>query len=174
MKKFLSKLLNKLIIRKTMKITLKRNYKKDGYTIGSITIDGEFICNSLEDKDYGLKKDTPVATIKSVKAAHPRAVAIPAGTYEISVRYYRGFADSHPWYKSTSCKGKIPCLLNVPGYSGILIHCGTCAGHTSGCILVGYNTIKGGLTNSKEAFIKICDMIMAAAKKKEKIYIEII
>jgi hypothetical protein len=55
-----------------------------------------------------------------------------------------------------------------------LIHCGSNATHTSGCILVGYNTIKGGLTNSKEAFVKLCDMIMVAAKRKEKVFIEII
>ena len=36
-----------------MKIVLDRQYKKEAYTIGKITVDGVFICNSLEDKDYG-------------------------------------------------------------------------------------------------------------------------
>lgn len=157
-----------------MEIVLDRKYKKDAYTIGTITIDGEYICNSLEDKDYGFTKATPVSKIKETKAAHPKAVAIPAGIYEVSVQYYRGFATTHPWYNTTSCRGRIPCLVDVPGYSGILIHCGSNAGHTSGCILVGYNTIRGGLTNSKKAFVNICDRIMAAAKKGEKVYINII
>lgn len=157
-----------------MKIVLDRKYKKENYTIGRITIDGEYICNSLEDKDYGFDEDTPVETIKKTKAAHPKAVAIPAGEYEVSVEYYRNFSVTHPWYNTTSCKGKIPCLLDVPGYSGILIHCGSNAGHTSGCILVGYNTIKGGLTDSKKAFVKVCDKIMEAAKRGEKVYISII
>lgn len=158
-----------------MKIVLDRQYKKEAYTIGRITVDGVFICNSLEDKDYGFdQKNTPVSLIKKTKEVHPKAVAIPRGTYEVSVEFYRNFSVTHPWYNTTSCKGKIPCLVDVPGYTGILIHCGSNATHTSGCILVGYNTIKGGLTNSKEAFIKLCDMIMAAAKRKEKVFIEII
>ena len=156
-----------------MKILLERKYKKEGYTIGTISVDGIYVCNSLEDKDYGFTKSTPVDIIKKTKALHPQQVAIPAGTYEVSVEYYRNFSVTHPWDNTTSCKGKIPCLLDVPGYTGILIHCGSNPSHSAGCILVGYNTIKGGLTDSKKAFVKLCDMIMAAAKRKEKVEIEI-
>lgn len=157
-----------------MKILINRRYKKDLYTIGDLYIDGVWICNTLEDKDYNFDAyNTPINTIKKTKEKHPKAVAIPRGKYEISVKYYRNFSVTHPWYNTTSCKGKIPCLVNVPGYEGILIHCGSNAGHTSGCILVGYNTIKGGLTNSKQAFIKVCDAIMEASKKGEIVEIEI-
>ena len=156
-----------------MEIVLDRKYKKETYTIGVITVDGKYVCNSVEDKDYGFNQDTPVKTIKDTKAKHPQQVAIPAGRYEVSVKYYRGMADKYPFYKNSSCKGHIPCLVNVPGYSGILIHCGSTAKDSAGCIIVGKNTIKGGVTESRACFTKLCDMIMAAAGRKEKVYITI-
>ena len=156
-----------------MNILLERLYKKEGYTIGKISINGEYICNSLEDKDYGFSSATNESVIFNAKVLHPKAVAIPKGVYEVSTQYYRNFAVTHPWYNTTSCKGHIPCLVGVPAFSGILIHCGSNAGHTSGCILVGYNTIKGGLTDTKKAFVKLCDRIMECAKRKEKVFIEI-
>lgn len=156
-----------------MEIILNRKYKKDTYTIGEILINGKFVCSTIEDKDYGFNKTTPVETIKKTKAAHPAQVAIPAGRYEISTSYYRGMATKYPWYKSTSCKGNIPCLVNVPGYTGILIHCGTSAASSAGCIIVGYNTKKGQLTDSKKAFMLVCDEIMKAKSRGEKVYITI-
>ena len=35
-------------------MVLKRIYKGEDYTIGHIYIDGEYICDSIEDKDRGL------------------------------------------------------------------------------------------------------------------------
>jgi len=38
-----------------MKLLLKRIAKKDTYTIGKLFIDDAFFCNTIEDKDRGLK-----------------------------------------------------------------------------------------------------------------------
>ena len=38
-----------------MEILVKRIAKKNLYTIGKMYIDGIFFCNTLEDKDRGLK-----------------------------------------------------------------------------------------------------------------------
>ena len=46
------------------------------------------------------------------------------------------------------CNGKLPRLLEVPGYNGVLIHVGNKPSDTLGCILVGYNKIKGQVVNS--------------------------
>jgi hypothetical protein len=68
-------------------------------------------------------------------------------------------------------KGKMPRILNVPGFDGILIHPGTKATDTSGCLLVGENKIKGGLINSQATWKALCTLLMQAAKRKETITI---
>lgn len=42
----------------------------------------------------------------------------------------------------------MPRLLNVKGFDGILIHKGSTANNSAGCIIVGKNTVVGGVTNS--------------------------
>lgn len=37
-----------------MKLTLKRVAKRPTYTIGKLYIDGNYFCDTLEDKDRGL------------------------------------------------------------------------------------------------------------------------
>ena len=67
----------------------------------------------------------------------------------------------------------MPRLLNVPGYEGVLIHPGNTALDSAGCLLVGKNTIKGKITQSKETFAKLYKEMKAASDKGEKIEIEI-
>ena len=50
-----------------MKLTLDRKWKKEGYTVGNLYIDGIYFCNTMEDKDRGLKKTWPLSQIKHVK-----------------------------------------------------------------------------------------------------------
>ena len=38
-----------------MNITVKRIAKRDTYTIGKLYIDGKYYCDTIEDKDRGLK-----------------------------------------------------------------------------------------------------------------------
>lgn len=52
-----------------------------------------------------------------------------------------------PYYKAF-CKGRMPRLLDVKGFEGILIHKGYSANSSAGCIIVGRNTIKGAVTDS--------------------------
>ena len=67
----------------------------------------------------------------------------------------------------------MPRLLNVPGFDGILMHPGTTALDSAGCILVGKNTIKGKITQSKDTFAKLYKLMKAAVDKGELIEIEI-
>ena len=67
----------------------------------------------------------------------------------------------------------MPRLLNVPGFEGILIHPGNTSFDTYGCILVGKNTIKGQVTQSKDTFAKLYKEMKNAADKGEVIEIEI-
>ncbi len=142
-----------------MNILVERKWKKDTYTIGRLYVDGKFICNTLEDKDRNLKQTMPLKEIKKIKV--PNKTAIPTGTYEITLDIVSPKFGSKSFYKEV-CNGKLPRLLNVPGFDGILIHVGegsNGARLTSGCILVGNNTIIGGLTQSKETFKKLYALI---------------
>lgn len=38
-----------------MNITVKRIAKRDTYTIGKLYINGKYYCDTIEDKDRGLK-----------------------------------------------------------------------------------------------------------------------
>lgn len=50
-----------------MEIKVDRKWKKEKYTIGRLYIDGEFICNTIEDTDRGLSQDMSEEEIKSKK-----------------------------------------------------------------------------------------------------------
>lgn len=109
-----------------MELKIKRRFKGDTYTIGSLFIDGKYFCDTLEDK----VRDMP----KEPKVMHK--TAIPYGRYKLIVNI------------SPKFKRELPRLLDVPFFEGILIHRGNKAEHSSGCILVGENKVKGGLINS--------------------------
>ena len=158
---------------KTLEIYVWRFARLAEYTISRLYIDGEYICDTMEDKDYGFDCTTDVGIICQAKKMHPAAVAIPWGRYEVDTKYARGFANTHPWYKSQPLGSHIPCLVRVPGYSGILIHCGSNKDHTAGCIIVGYNKVKGALVDSKQAYIKVVTAIRNANAKGMKTFINI-
>ncbi len=153
-----------------MKITVDRKWKKEDYTIGRMYINGEFFCNTLEDTDRGITQTMDKNILRSRKI--PNRTAIPSGTYNITLDVVSPKFSKKTFYKEF-CDGKLPRLLNVPGFDGILIHVGSNASHSSGCILVGNNTIKGGLTNSKETFKKLYKILLEAKESGEKITIEI-
>lgn len=153
-----------------MKITVDRKWKKEDYTIGRMYINGEFFCNTLEDTDRGITQTMDKNIIRSRKI--PNQTAIPLGTYNITLDVVSPKFSQKDFYKEV-CNGKLPRLLNVPGFDGILIHVGSNAAHSSGCILVGNNTIKGGLTDSKEIFKQLYKILLKAKEKGEKISIEI-
>lgn len=44
-----------------MEIKVKRIARKDAYTIGKMYVNGEYVCDTLEDKDRGLTSNMSVA-----------------------------------------------------------------------------------------------------------------
>ena len=131
-----------------MKLLLRRLYRKDTYIIGKLYIDGEYFCDVVEDRDRGLTQDMPLSEIKKIKVMHE--TAIPYGTYKVVLSYSPRF------------KRILPAILNVPGFEGIRIHNGKNSGSSSGCLIVGRNTIKGGVTSSKEYMEKLIDILKKA------------
>ena len=143
-----------------MKIDLHRKYRKNGYSIGILSVNGQRICETLEDTDRGLMTDAmPVEEIKKQKI--PGETAIPVGTYQVTYTYSPRF------------KKMLPLLLHVPAFDGIRIHSGNRAKDTEGCILCGRNTEAGTVTNSRYWTGKVITMIEKAIKNKEEVTITI-
>jgi hypothetical protein len=129
-----------------------------------------FFSNTLEDKVRDVNKN---GKFDNGEYKVYGETAIPYGEYEITLDVVSPKFSKYQFYKEV-CDGKVPRLLNVPHFEGILIHCGSTANNSAGCILVGNNTIKGGLTNSKETFKKLYSILDKANKNNEKITIKII
>lgn len=142
-----------------MELLLKRIAKNITYTIGKLYIDGTYFCDTLEDTDRGLTSKMTINEITKVKVPH--ITAIPTGTYSVSLNVVSPKFGSQSFYKSL-CGGKVPRLLNVPGYNGVLIHAGNQAADTDGCILVGQNKVVGQVINSKQTFTKFYTKIKEA------------
>ena len=134
-----------------MKIELKRIAKQPTYTIGKLYIDGTYFCDTLEDPDRGLYSTMPLKEIAALKIKGD--TAIPTGTYKITLDVVSPKFSTRELYK-TVCQGKVPRLLDVPGYDGILIHVGNTPRDTEGCLLLGENKVKGQVINSTETWKK--------------------
>lgn len=153
-----------------MKLYLDRRWPKETYTIGVLFIDNARFCETLEDKDRGLKQTDSLSDIKRRKVY--QETAIPTGTYKVRMDVTSHKYSASSWYYKL-CQGKVPRLENVPGFEGILIHTGNTALDTAGCILVGKNTKVGQLTESKATFEKLYRKMKAAYDKGEEMTITI-
>lgn len=143
-----------------MEVLIDRAWKKDGYTISRLYVNGKlFGCNTLEDTDRGLKQKMDLDEIKNKKVYGQ--TAIPIGSYECVYTYSNRF------------KKMLPLLKDVPGFDGIRIHSGNSAKDTEGCILVGLNLKKGMVLNSREWTNKLVSKMKEAWNRKERVIIVI-
>ena len=125
-----------------MNLIINRKYFGKDYIIGDVFLDDRentFVGNSLEP---------------SLSAPHP---AIPVGSYPIELRYSHKFGRYMPF------------LSGVSRRVGIMIHIGNYPKDTSGCILLGRNSIKGGLTDSRVTFKNVFDVLVADMVDKKEI-----
>ena len=153
-----------------MELTLERRWKKDTYTIGVLSVDGKYFCETVEDRDRGLSSDMPLNKIKRIKVYGK--TAIPTGRYRIDMNTVSPKFKNRVWAKKYG--GIVPRLLSVPCFGGTLIHVGNTEVDSLGCILVGENKVKGKVINSAATFRRLMDEYMVpAAERKEEIYITI-
>lgn len=139
-----------------MKILLNRNHHGDNYVIGELSINGERICYTLEDR-VRERDGEPVGRWK-IRGN----TAIPKGIYGVVVTYSPRFGR------------QLPLLQNVPGFTGVRIHPGNSNEDTEGCILVGM-TWGGGnfIGQSRIAFNEVFNVINKAFQRGESIKIEV-
>jgi hypothetical protein len=116
-----------------------------------------YFCDTLEDVDRGLTQATPLDEIRKIKIPHE--TAIPTGVYKLIVNL------------SPAKKRMLPRLLDVPGFSGILIHRGNTKRDSSGCILVGENKVKGKVINSTQYEKRLVEILTKAQENGEEIRI---
>ena len=93
-------------------------------------------------------------------------------TYNVTLDVVSTKFGQKPYFKAL-CGGKLPRLMNVPGFDGVLIHTGNDEDDSYGCIIVGYNKVKGKVIESRKAFEKLYPILKQASNKKEKITIQI-
>lgn len=129
-----------------MNLELKRISFGENCTIGRLSVDGRFLCYTLEDKVREVIGE-PVAGWKV-----QNETAIPTGVYPVTITM------------STRFRTRLPLLLNVPGFTGIRIHTGNSSKDTEGCILVGstWDGKSGWIGSSKVAFSILFPMIEQA------------
>lgn len=129
-----------------MILELKRKIFTDDSTIGELSIDGEFVCFTLEDK----VRDTKIQNV----------TAIPYGKYEVIINFSNRFQKY------------MPLLLDVPNYAGVRIHPGNKSTDTEGCILVGSSKSLNFIGSSRVTYASLFAR-MKKVEKKEKIFINI-
>lgn len=161
-----------------MELILHRKYLKNDYTIGNLYLkdscgNQKFLCNVLEDKVRDINKN---GKFDNGEVKVQDRTAIPYGEYKIdmdTVSPKFGNAIKYPKYAKYG--GKLPRLCNVPHFSGILVHCGSDASHSSGCLLVGENKAVGKVLNSTKCFYNLMDnYLVPAYKRGEEITISIV
>lgn len=145
-----------------MEIGVERKFKKPEYTIGRMYIDSQYFCDTLEDVVRDLKDINGDGDFTDPGEGKVYGeTAIPAGRYLVGIHY---------WLKH---KKEVPAIYNVPGFTGILIHTGTNAKHTEGCLLIGQNKKPGTLENGAYFLNELTGMIRDAIEDKEDVYITI-
>lgn len=101
-----------------MELILERRSLASDYTAGRLYIDGKYFCDTIEDKVRDLDNEGKVYG----------KTAIPYGTYRIAMDVVSPRFASHKQYRHIG--GKLPRLLDVPHFDGILIHIGNYADYT--------------------------------------------
>lgn len=142
-----------------MKLKLVRTDLADTHTGGKLYIDGVYFCDTLEDKVRDLSKEAKVM----------HETAIPYGIYKITLDVVSPRFGTKSAYQF--CNGKLPRLIDVPRFEGVLIHIGNFAKDSSGCVLVGENYKNGAISNSTSTFKKLYEKLLT---DKNNLTIEIL
>lgn len=127
-----------------MEIKVVRNAPGKHAMTGTLYVNGEYVCHTLEDIPRKVK----------VKGE----TAIPSGRYQVIF----DFSDRFQKY--------MPHILNVPYFDGIRIHSGNTDHDTEGCLLLGLYISGETVVDSVKALTKFLKIVQLV-EKSEKIFI---
>ena len=140
------------------------------YTIGHMRIDeAQFRCDTIEDKVRDVNRN---GKFDNGEKKIAKVTAIPFGTYEVSMHIVSPSYSKKKAFAFT--EGRMPRLLEVPEFSGVLIHTGNTEEDSAGCIIVGENKVVGKVINSTQYEKTLVARCAAAIERGESITIEIV
>ena len=138
-----------------MEIKVIRTILTNEYTVGELSIDGIYMCDTIEDRYRKIqKKEDKIYGV----------TAIPCGRYPVVLDY-------SPKYSKL-----MPHILDVPYFEGIRIHSGNSDEDSLGCIIVGEYCpgVAGGFVkNSRIAYEKLFAKMKKASDRGERIFITV-
>lgn len=156
-----------------MKLLLTRVFFLEDRTIGRLFIDDLYFCDTLEDQNRDLNHNGDFDN--GEKKIYSKT-CIPFGEYKVTIDVVSPKFSKKEFYKK-SCKGKLPRLLNVPYFEGILIHCAEGPKGPDlleGCIGIGNITAEWYLEDCQTVFNELYAKLEEARKNKETITLEIV
>jgi len=110
----------------SVNLDIIRDHNGSSMCLGSLFIDGELVCNTLERPVYSNRKGID---------------AIPSGTYVVVL----ATMSSKPAW------GLLPLILGVTDRDGIFMHVANCPHQLRGCIALGMGRSNKGVYSSAKA-----------------------
>ncbi len=145
-----------------MRIKLKRFKSDSDGTIGTLSIDNEPKCFTMEDAHHDVKI--------------PTKTRIPMGSYIVKLRNEGGMTQRYA-KRYDNHKGML-WLQDVPNFEWVYIHTGNTDEDTDGCILVGdiadLNENRKMVGESRDAYQEIYAIISGAILNGIQVRIQII
>ena len=143
---------------------MERGTRADTYTEGTLSFDGEHVCDTIEDCDRDENRN---GVFDGDEKKVYGETAIPYGRYRVTLDYSPKFS---PRYGGR----KIPFVHDVPGFEGIRIHTGNTADDSLGCIIVGVRVGEGLVAYSKDTFLsKVLPPMEAADARGEEMWLTV-
>ena len=153
-----------------LELKVERRWKRSGYCIGVLYVNGVRFSETVEDEDRDL--DSSMNLLDILRLKKPGITAIPKGKYTVVLSVSPKFKKKS-WAKKYG--GLVPEIVGVKGYSGVRIHPANKAEELEGCIAPGENKIKGGVINSVKKYTELFEnYIFPCWTRKEPITIEIV
>lgn len=124
-------------------IKMCRLYNNERYCISRLfdKQSGKYICDAIEDT---VRDNNHNGTFDNGEIKVYGKTAIPCG------RYYVTFRKTNLAIGKKAADGCIPFVHDVPHFTDIRMHDGETEENSEGCILLGYNKVRGRVVQSEE------------------------
>ena len=152
-----------------LELTLVRSEFGATYTGGTLYVAGMKFGDTIEPFDRGLTSDMTLVEIKAKKVY--AKTCIPYGRYKLSWQVSPTLKDRT---YAKKYDGKFPYLMDVPGWTGVMLHPFNVGTESKGCISVGQRYSPGKIINATRGFQDLMDFYLVPAfKRNQDVYITI-